>query len=547
MTLQINTPSGARDLTSEEQVVARAGLAAAAQDHTHALLMTTDERTKLGALPTAAELATAQAAQDTAIGGKAPASHTHTPASIGAATEAQGSKADTALQPGALPAGTTVTANQVSDAGAAGRDLLRMAALPEIKASVSEDQTAPGATGQVSIEPMGSNGIIGQPPTTYLNGETPMRLRVTRNTVDDHGGKDFMIQPYQWGMAINYFGVVECWVKEFSIHRREAFPNFGGQAANPGLTEEPNDGAHFWVGDDTDSGGLHVTARDVSPSTGNHVWLIAERFGTSRASHGDMRLMVRNATDKIGFWGGAAGSEIEWMAVGGDGKLYLRGMPWRPDLPQRAALRFSGATSNVWYSADSAQLSQVGNFELVARLSLDNWASGSLQGVANKDQNGNTSFRFGVTGSGQIRVDLAGAVSVAPNVYTSTAAVPFTAGQRGWIRLTRVASTGQIVFYYAADRDTEPTPSIWAQLGTPVTGMTGDILDYTQDLTVGCFIAKDTLPMTGELLRFILRNGAGPGSTVAADFRGDHVGPLRLKDAAGNTWSSLGSAWSDVY
>ena len=55
----------------------------------------------------------------------------------GKATTAQGAKADTALQPGALPVGTTMPAAQISDSGAAGRNLLRMATLAEIQSSVS--------------------------------------------------------------------------------------------------------------------------------------------------------------------------------------------------------------------------------------------------------------------------------------------------------------------------------------------------------------------------------------------------------------------------
>lgn len=45
--------------------------------------------------------------------------------------------ADTALQPGELPVNTTVTAAQISDAGAAGRTLLKKATLPEIQSLVS--------------------------------------------------------------------------------------------------------------------------------------------------------------------------------------------------------------------------------------------------------------------------------------------------------------------------------------------------------------------------------------------------------------------------
>jgi hypothetical protein len=53
------------------------------------------------------------------------------------ASAAQGGKADTALQPGALPAGTTLPVAQIGNAGAAGRAILQMETLAEIQSSVS--------------------------------------------------------------------------------------------------------------------------------------------------------------------------------------------------------------------------------------------------------------------------------------------------------------------------------------------------------------------------------------------------------------------------
>jgi len=53
------------------------------------------------------------------------------------AAKAAEAKANSALQPGVLPAGTTVAASQISDAGAAGRTLLQKATLAEIQALVS--------------------------------------------------------------------------------------------------------------------------------------------------------------------------------------------------------------------------------------------------------------------------------------------------------------------------------------------------------------------------------------------------------------------------
>ena len=53
------------------------------------------------------------------------------------ASAAQGAKADSALQPGAQPAGVTILAEQVQDSGAAGREILRKGTMPEIQALVS--------------------------------------------------------------------------------------------------------------------------------------------------------------------------------------------------------------------------------------------------------------------------------------------------------------------------------------------------------------------------------------------------------------------------
>lgn len=279
MTIQIQTSGGPVAMTEPEklELLQAAGAAPAdhlvaddphpgkfaAQDHAHTGLMTTGQSAKLDALPTAAALADAQAAQDLAINGKADGGHTHTllmtqperdklggvadgatanaadavlrdrathtgaqaistvdglqtaldakvdaskigaasgvaeldstgklrasqiPASAlvdvsatgmtlsagvltltqddggpsavldlnsfatdaelaaglaGKASAAQGAAAATALQPGTLPVGTTLPAAQISDAGAAGRDILRMATLAEIQASVSGDR-----------------------------------------------------------------------------------------------------------------------------------------------------------------------------------------------------------------------------------------------------------------------------------------------------------------------------------------------------------------------------------------------------------------------
>ena len=111
---------------------------------------------------------------------------------------------------------------------------------------------------------------------------------------------DFMILPYQYGTAIEYNGVVECWVGEWSIHRGLLYYDVEGK--NNGW------GAVMWVGDDEDTGGLRATARDNKSSGGNVQYgeLSVEKF--SGTPHGDLRLRLPSTNNSFQFVYGERGS-----------------------------------------------------------------------------------------------------------------------------------------------------------------------------------------------------------------------------------------------
>lgn len=111
-----------RSLTTAEQTTFRSGVgAAAASDLTTVSATATAAQSAATAAQSAA--ATAQSTADS----KAPLNHVHAIANVtglqaaldGKATSAQGSKADTALQPGVIPSGTTIPLSQVTGAGTA--------------------------------------------------------------------------------------------------------------------------------------------------------------------------------------------------------------------------------------------------------------------------------------------------------------------------------------------------------------------------------------------------------------------------------------------
>jgi hypothetical protein len=133
-------------------------------------------------------------------------------------------------------------------------------------------------------------------PTGWANGKNLPAFRLR------HPSKqDFMILPYQYGTAIEYNGVVECWVGEWSIHR----------GLNYHDVENKGDGwgAVFWVGDDNDMGGLRATARDneLTGGTVKYGELSVEKFGGLPL--GDMRLRLPSNNNSFQFIYGERGSK----------------------------------------------------------------------------------------------------------------------------------------------------------------------------------------------------------------------------------------------
>ena len=100
--------------------------------------------------------------------------------------------------------------------------------------------------------------------------------------------KDFIIAPYKFGMGISYPGVLEIASGEFSLHSLAS-----------------SVGAHLWVGDEHDIGGILATAHDAMNSDNSidrsqsFVSFTSQTF--TGASHGDMLFSVRDPQDNFRF------------------------------------------------------------------------------------------------------------------------------------------------------------------------------------------------------------------------------------------------------
>jgi len=162
--------------------------------------------------------------------------------------------------------------------------------------------------------------------------------------------RDFKILPYQYGMAIEFNGVVECWTGEWSIHRGINY--YDVERKGNGW------GGVLWVGDDEDLGGIRATARDNTTSGGdvNYAEISAEKF--AGGPHGDFRFRLPSTQNDFHFVYGERGSTNIIAKMKNEGlvvpKISSVAAAQSPEKAQivfdSTANEFKGYNGNTWSS-----------------------------------------------------------------------------------------------------------------------------------------------------------------------------------------------------
>jgi hypothetical protein len=153
-----------------------------------------------------------------------------------------------------------------------------------------------------------------------------MHFRLSRGRSQCAGNlyaRDFLITPYNFGIALEYPGWLEAWNQNFSVHsnhqscglpyNQSIYP----AASSVAYLDDASCGAagHLWVGDVDDAGGLFVSAYDGGLTGGNSpinransfVLLASDTFSGPHGSHGDMLFAVRDYLDNFRFQFGPSG------------------------------------------------------------------------------------------------------------------------------------------------------------------------------------------------------------------------------------------------
>lgn len=169
---------------------------------------------------------------------------------------------------------------------------------------------------------------------------------------------------------------------------------------------------------------------------------------------------------------------------------------------------FPGAVGNYLSVAPSEVPVISGDLDVRARLAPTNgdWSNGGLQQtiVAHYTASGDQrSWRFVLSpvGRPKLYVSLDGGVAIDEPSAEQTPTEPVL-----WLRVTRVAATGEVVFYVAPDSTGEPTQ--WQQWGAKRSTTPGPLFAATAPLRIGDFDAPGfEQPFNGRIRRVIIRDG----------------------------------------
>ena len=207
-----------------------------------------------------------------------------------------------------------------------------------------------------------------------------------------------------------------------------------------------------------------------------------------------------------------------------------------------ASLRCVGVANSYATTPDSVPLSIVGDLDVRARLSLDDWTPSPNCTIVSKWTNsGQRSWVFRVTTSGVLSLFWSADGVTNAAVINSTTGLGLPDGAVKWVRVTLDVDNGAAgndVKFYTSDDG-----SSWTQLGTTVTtaGVTS-IFNGTDSVVVGGR-ADAVEQVVGKVYYAEVRDGIGGAIVASPDFSAQSPGATSFSDAQGNTWT-VGSAAS---
>jgi hypothetical protein len=186
-------------------------------------------------------------------------------------------------------------------------------------------------------------------------------------------------------------------------------------------------------------------------------------------------------------------------------------------------VELDGASGDNIQTPDSAALSFSNDIEVVMRVRVTDWSTGSGQTLCGKyvSTGNQRSWRFYVSSTGAIGLT-ASANGTAVTSVTVTPTVAMTDAAWVWLRMRLDLTDGAnsvATLETAADTGDNVEPLSWTANGTNTGTTIAGLFDSTAPLEIGAFASGISERLSGRVGRCIVRSGFA--GTVVADFNAD--------------------------
>lgn len=192
---------------------------------------------------------------------------------------------------------------------------------------------------------------------------------------------------------------------------------------------------------------------------------------------------------------------------------------------------WNGGVASNYCSTPSATANQItGDIDIVAKISL--FTKNTVYTIISKYVSTAFAYMFRTTAAGGLQLSVSSNGST--NITTqSTASTPFGVNEIGWVRVTRISSTGVVAFYTSTDGIT------WTQLGNTVTNTSGSILGSNSIVEIGTYNNGGNDVLNGRVFRATISNSIGGNPVV--DFNPQSFNPsssqTQWTSATGEVWT----------
>lgn len=191
----------------------------------------------------------------------------------------------------------------------------------------------------------------------------------------------------------------------------------------------------------------------------------------------------------------------------------------------------SGVASNFVSTPNAAANQITGDIEIIAKVIITNQSTTQTIIAKNIDVT-NFSYWFGVSSTNNLRLIFS---QNGNNTITATSTViqPFNVNTIGFVKITRVASSGLVRFFTSTDGIS------YTQLGADVSTTSGNIFNGNASVKVGAYDTTNLFPFFGKIYRATISNSIGGAPVV--DFNPNQYNPSTSQ----TQWtSSTGEVWS---